>query len=165
MRAGVVIAALLLLPAGCAPTKISRIGPTVPPRGEGCGIQVLDPGAEPDRPYRDVGMVTLEACQDYRTPPCRGRLTDAACELGGHAAYLPEGGGRPRGPVVDKVDYRVLVAAFVADLRVPIEENPVARSRICDPPCGADELCRDGACQPADDCGEPEHEEIGKCLE
>jgi hypothetical protein len=96
-------------------------------------------------------VVALENCQDYRTEPCRGWLREAACELGGQVAYLPSEGREPSafGPVT----YRVLVAAYVADLRPEPATDPVTRALTCDPACGAGEVCQHGRCRPADDCG------------
>ena len=73
--AGAALTALLL---ACSPASVSRIGPPVPPRPDDCEIEILDREEKPSRPYRDVGMVSLENCQDYRTPPCSEWLRRAA---------------------------------------------------------------------------------------
>ena len=143
-RVAVAIAALLL--AGCFSATVSRIGPPVPPRNPDCDIEVLAPGQRPSRPYRDVGMVTLENCQDYMTPPCLGRLEKAACGLGGAVAYFDED-QKPAADIVAPMTYRVLVAAYVADL-VSGEDDPVLgskKSADCDEAFehGSDEVMMD----------------------
>jgi len=154
---------------GCSPATISRIGPPIPPRAKGCDVQILEKGEKPSRPYRDVGMVTLENCQDYRTPPCKRWLEDAACELGGSVAYEDEN-QRPQGDIVAPMTYRVLVAAYVADL-APGANDPVMSSRPCIPPCLEGERCVAGRCVRGEgpDCDEPEAggEEVSvdKCVE
>jgi hypothetical protein len=93
-------------------------------------------------------MVELENCQDYRTPPCREWLRKAACELGGQVAYKPvdDNLDAQTGPVT----FRILVATYVGDMRGSIKDDPVYSSRICDPPCGKNEVCLDGTCKPSD---------------
>jgi hypothetical protein len=134
---------LVLLAAACSPVTVSRIGPDVPPRPAGCFVEVLDPGRVPDRPHRAVGVVALENCQDYRTEPCRGWLVDATCGLGGHVAWIDEG-GRPDsglGPMI----FRVTVAAYVSDLPTARGDDPFAeemrrrrQAADCDGDHGAD---------------------------
>jgi hypothetical protein len=134
------VAALLAsLAAGCSPAVISRIGPAVPARGESCGIELLEPGELPQRPYRDVGVVSLENCQDYRDPPCRGWLTEAACELGGQVAYVPDETLRDG---FGAMTCTVTVAAYVADLRPDPENDPVlgAERRELVPDCDSVEI-------------------------
>jgi hypothetical protein len=146
----------LLLAAACSPVTVSRIGPDVSPRPAGCAVEVLEPGQVPSRPYRAVGVVALENCQDYRTEPCRGWLADAACGLGGHAAYVDEG-GRPDSGIVGPMIFRVTVAAYVFDLPDDGGGDPFAaemRSRR----------------EPAPDCdaatgGEPTADDAGRCVE
>jgi hypothetical protein len=142
------LAAIVGLLIACSPVKIARIGPSVPPRGEPCDVEVLEEGQVPDRPYRDVGGVELDNCQDYRVPPCRTWLVDAACELGGHVAYLPEG-GKPQTDFAP-LRFRLLVAAYVADLRPDPETDIVLKALTCDPPCTAGQVCSGGTCKPAD---------------
>jgi hypothetical protein len=158
------------LMAACVPVSIARIGPAVSAKKPGCDIEILPSGESPSRPYRDLGVVTLENCQDYEMRPCSDWLVDAACELGGQVAYLPEEGGMPRDEfVVMPMTYRVIVSAYVADLRVPIEDNPVAKSRICSPECTGDESCVDGECRQPPDCdkeeAKPKEIQAEKCME
>ncbi|MCP4603104.1 MAG: hypothetical protein GY847_21750 [Proteobacteria bacterium] len=142
-----IVVAIWLLAGACSPASISRIGPSVPPRQANCEIESLKKGEKPSRPYRDVGMVALENCQDYLTLPCSEWLRKAACELGGQVAYILEGGfpSNQFGPVT----FKVMVAAYVADLRYNLDNDPIYRSRTCSPPCIGDEKCVDGACRPA----------------
>jgi hypothetical protein len=141
----------LLLAAACSPVTVSRIGPDAPSRPAGCAVEVLEPGQLPDRPYRAVGVVALENCQDYRREPCRSWLVDAACGLGGHAAYIDEG-GRPDSGIGPPI-FRVTVAAYVFDLPGDASGDPFAaemrRRREPAPDCGAGTA--DGS--PADDAG------------
>jgi hypothetical protein len=114
-------------------------------------------------------MVSLENCQDYNFPPCRTWLEKAVCELGGQVVYEPEEGHRLNefGPVT----YRLLVAAYVADLR-PSPDDPVFKSRLCDPRCAKDERCIDARCVANVPCAESEttpipanKEEATKCMD
>ncbi|MCP4675135.1 MAG: hypothetical protein GY854_06440 [Deltaproteobacteria bacterium] len=165
----VAVVAMLVPAVSCSPATVSRIGPSVPPRTDDCDIEVLEPGETPSRPYRDVGMVTLENCQDYRSPPCREWLRRAACEIGGQVAYFTDEGrtNEQFGPVT----FRVLVAAYVADLRYDPKTDPLYRSRLCDPPCKEDEKCEEGTCRPAAgaDCTDKDTSEnenqVERCLE
>jgi hypothetical protein len=146
------LTALVALAGACSPVTISRIGPPVPPRDPGCDLEVLEEGEKPTRPYRDLGVVRLDNCQDYLTPPCRTWLAEAACELGGHVAYLPED-GRPQTDFAP-LTFRVVVAAYIAELR-PAADDVVLDALTCDPPCQAGEVCSGGICKPAEDCEEP----------
>jgi len=146
---------LLLAAAACSPVTISRIGPAAPPRPAGCAVEVRDPGREPERPYRRVGIVILEQCQDYRAAPCRNWLVDAACELGGHVAWLEES-GRPDSGVSSMV-FRVTVAAHVLDLPADGGGDPFEREMRRRRP-------------PAPDCEEdsetaPDADGADRCLE
>jgi hypothetical protein len=139
------LAAAAFLLVACSPAAIVRIGPPLPARPAGCGIEVLAEGA-PSRPYRDVGLVELSNCEDYRDPPCRLWLEDAACELGGQVAYLPAEGRTQSG--IGPVTFRVMVAAYLSKLRPDPETNPVDRALSCrdaGAPEGepAPERCRD----------------------
>ncbi len=141
--------------SACSPAKLSRIGPKMPARPDGCEVEILEEGVLPGRPYRDIGSVALENCQDYRVPPCSRWLADAVCELGGQIAYLPEN-DRPTshlGPVT----FQLMVATYVSELRPDGENDPFLKS-LCDPPCQSGEVCRQGECKPADgaDCEPPE---------
>ena len=88
------LATILLAAAvlSCSPAKPTRIGPAVVPRPADCELEVMEEGERPTRPYREVGMITLENCQDYRTPPCSGWLQEAACGLGGTIVYPTDDG-------------------------------------------------------------------------
>jgi hypothetical protein len=161
------LAALAWLISACSPVTVSHIGPAVPPRDPGCEIEVLEEGETPTRPYRDLGVVRLDNCQDYRTPPCRTWLTDAACELGGHVAYLPQD-GRPQTDFAP-LTFRMLVAAYIADLRPDPQSDVVLEALTCDPPCNPGEVCSGGSCRPAEDCAEAAEPDGGeppdRCVE
>lgn len=133
MRIGLAIGILFCL--GCSPVSVSRIGPPVDPRSADCEIEVLEEGTLPTRPHRDVGMVSLENCQDFRVNPCKKWLVEAACSLGGHFAYRTEDqnlrDGRPdmyAGPIT----YRVVVGAYIADLVPDADKDPVLNSQQSD---------------------------------
>ncbi len=166
MRVLLIIGFLVL--CGCTPATISRIGPPLDPRSADCDVELLEEGEKPSRPYRDVGMVTLENCQDYTTRPCVTWLNEAACQLGGSVAYLPEEQRPTSDMVVAPMTFRVMVAVYVADL-ITTRDDAVLNSRKCDPPCGAGKRCGNLECVSADaDCGEPskkEEEPADKCLE
>ncbi|MDD5308611.1 MAG: hypothetical protein PHU25_14935 [Deltaproteobacteria bacterium] len=143
VRVPLVVAAFVL--AACSPAAIVHIGPPLPARPSGCGVEVLKDGT-PSRPYRDVGLVELSNCQDYRVPPCRLWLEDAACELGGQVAYLPSEGRTQSG--MGPVTFRVMVAAYLFELRPDPDANPVDKALSCRDagvPAGeaAPERCRD----------------------
>ncbi len=177
--------AILLVGAACAPAKVVQMGPKIPPRPDDCDIEVLKKGAVPSRPYRDIGLVELENCQDYLRLPCRRWLTEAACKLGGQVAYLPNDGGPvldtapvetpEKGYIIDgPVTYRILVAAYVADLEYNLDTDPVVSSRVCKPACKPQETCVNGTCKPTEDCkvkeekattGDPDDFESGRCPE
>jgi hypothetical protein len=146
------IAAVALALCACAPVTVARIGPLLAPRTGDCAVEVLDRGEVPKRPYRDVGLVTVESCQDYRTPPCRGWIEEAVCGLGGQVAYVSE--DRRPDPGLAPMRAQVLAAVYISDLR-PAPDDPVLASRRCDPPCGAGAACVDGECRPAGDAGCP----------
>ena len=157
--AGAAAVAIALLACACAPLSVTRIGPALPPRTGDCAVEILEPGEIPQRPYRDVGMVTIESCQDYRTPPCRLWLEEAVCGLGGQVAYVsdahrPDAGFSP-------MRAQVLAAVYVSDLR-PEPGDPLLRSRTCDPACAAGSECVDGECAPAGAAGKPCDEESPK---
>ena len=139
---------IMTICTSCTPYATTQIGPALASRPPDCEIAVLKPGETPARPYRDVGVVSLEHCQDYQIPPCREWLRRAACDLGGQVAYLDEY-KRPRDPsdaVINPIAFRVLVAAYVADLYGNVENDPVYRSRSCKPPCKEGMQCTDGKC-------------------
>ncbi len=144
-----IIVASAVLCSSCAPVAISHIGPNMSSRPKDCDVEILAPGEEPARPYRDVGMVSLKNCQDYQTLPCREWLRKAACEIGGQVAYFTERGrtNEQFGPVT----YKVLVGVYVADLRYDPKTDPLYRSRFCDPACGDHEKCVEGECRPKGD--------------
>jgi hypothetical protein len=152
-----------LFAAACAPITVSRIGPELAPREDKCAVEVLDRGEAPARPYRNVGLVAVESCEDYRTPPCRGWIEEAACELGGQIAYV-DASARPEAPGISPMRAQVLVAVYVADLRPDPETDPVLRSRTCDPPCGAGMRCVNRECvtAAASDCPAAELKTPGK---
>jgi hypothetical protein len=165
---GLVALAAAWLMVACSPVTISRIGPPVSPRDPDCDLEVLEEGETPSRPYRDLGVVRLDNCQDYRTPPCRTWLAEAACELGGHVAYLAED-GRPQTDFAP-LTFRVLVAAYIADMRPDPDSDVVLQALTCDPPCQAGEVCSGGSCLPADEgCDEPGETDGGeapdRCVE
>lgn len=137
------VSAALFLPA-CSPVTISRIGQQQQPRTSGCEIEVLKKGEKPSRPYKDVGVVALENCYDYTTPPCLGWLENAACELGGHVAYMTEERREPS--PFDPVVYRVMVAAYLSEMEPHHSVDRELRSRMCNPECEEGEICRDGQC-------------------
>jgi hypothetical protein len=146
-----VVATALALGA-CSPVNVARIGPQLPPRAGDCTIEILDRGATPQRPYRDVGLVTIENCQDYRTAPCRAWLEEAVCGLGGQVAYVSEE-RRPDSGLTPPMRVQVLAAVYVSDLRPDPETDPVLGSRGCDPECGAGSSCEGGECKPAGKAG------------
>ncbi|MCK9460578.1 MAG: hypothetical protein M0R80_13145 [Proteobacteria bacterium] len=129
-------AALALSFAACAPVSVTRIGPTLPAREAKCAVEVLDRGELPGRPYRDVGLVTIESCEDYRLAPCRGWLEEAVCALGGQVAYVSEE-RREENPGLAPMRVQVLAAVYVSDLRPDAETDPVLGARACDPPAEA----------------------------
>jgi hypothetical protein len=145
--------AAALAACACAPLYVTRIGPQLPPRAEGCTVEILDRGETPARPYRDVGLVTIENCQDYRTPPCRGWLEEAVCGLGGQVAYVSE--ERRPDPGLSPAPMRVqaLAAVYVSDLRPDPETDPVLNAGRCDPACEPGTRCVDGECRPAATAG------------
>lgn len=130
-----IVAAFALSLGACAPVSVTRIGPSLPPRAERCDVEVLDRGEIPKRPYRDVGLVTIESCEDYRLAPCRGWLEEAVCSVGGQVAYVSE--ERRPDPGFAPMRAQVLVAVYVSDLRPDPKSDPVLRSRACDPPAEA----------------------------
>jgi len=139
--------------SACAPMQVTHIGPKLPPRAADCTVEILDRGETPTRPYRDIGLVTIENCQDYRTAPCRRWLEEAVCEIGGQVAYVseehrPESGLSP-------MRAQILAAVYVSDLRPDPETDPVLNSRTCDPPCGTGSACVDGECASAGTPGCP----------
>ncbi len=123
----IIFAAAAVISWSCSPVSISRIGPPLVSRGEGCEVQILEKDDLPNRPYRDVGMVTLDNCQDHRVPLCSNWLKKAVCELGGSFAYPVQETGTG-----DAADYfpnddltaagahmmtvRMMVGAYVVDL-------------------------------------------------
>lgn len=113
---------ILLLLQACSPASVTQIGPPLPPRRNDCEIKVLSPGNEPDRPYRDVGMVALANCQDYEQQPCRNWLVKEACMLGGDVAYLRD--EFPERSETGPVTYRVMVAAYLVGLRPVDGDQP-----------------------------------------
>jgi len=142
-RAAIAVAAALSL-AACAPLTVARIGPPLAPREAGCAIEVLERGEVPARPYRDVGMVTVESCQDYRAAPCRGWIEEAACRLGGQVAYVAE--ERRPDPGLAPMRAQVLIAAYVNDLRPDPAPDPEPGAQPCAAPAPADaapEKCRE----------------------
>ena len=164
---------VMFLASACSPAVISRIGPKVPARGEGCDVEILEEGAAPSRPFRDVGMVSLSNCQDYRVEPCLSWLKEAACELGGHVAYLPKTARADTASPTGHVTFKVMVAAYVADLRPDVSSDPYLKSRSCDPPCASGERCENRTCVPAtaSDCEGPpagageDSAELEKCMD
>jgi hypothetical protein len=98
---------------GCSPVSISRIGPTQPSRGKGCEVEVIPPGEEPPRPYRDVGVVHLTNCQEYTAGPCRRWLVDSVCVLGGNVAYLPD--PEPPKNDINATNFHVRAGIYVAE--------------------------------------------------
>lgn len=136
--------------SGCSAASVSRIGPTLSPRSPDCDVEILEAGTKPTRPYRDVGVVSLKNCQDYRTRPCRDWLAEAVCRLGGHVAYVDEGSNRigQFGPANQQttVTYRVMAAAYASEIYGPLGDDPIYRSRTCEPPCGKGKACVDGEC-------------------
>ncbi len=178
-------AVLLLCGTACSPAKIVRMGPEISPRSANCEVEVLKKGEVPPRPYRDIGLVELKNCEDYMRLPCRKWLTQAACKLGGQVAYLPDQGG----PVLDSstllrsqgrhvidgpVTYRIIIAAYVADLDYDVDTDPVVNSRICKPRCKENEACVNGTCKRSEDCEEkkgeatdkdPDDSKSGRCSE
>lgn len=162
-----VLVTLAMPIVACSPVFVAHIGPPVPPRDPGCDLELLEEGQLPDRPYRDVGLVELDNCQDFRTPPCRGWLEEAACELGGHVIYLPED-PPPRNDFTSPLRFRLLVAAYVSALRPDPESDIIFNAVKCDPPCAADEKCVGGECKPAEDCdehGSDTEDQLEKCVE
>ena len=156
----------------CSISEVTRIGPAVPSRGKDCGIEILKEGEKPSRPYRDIGMVSLNNCESYLTPPCVGALKAEACALGGHVAYLPEKTvpDSEIGPVV----YRVMVAAYVAEVDALTGSDPLAKSRTCTPKCEEGETCMNRECRPFEEaagCDSQAEESLSeenhtdKCLE
>ncbi len=127
-RSGVSLApwaSLFLFAAACGPAQISRIGPSVPPREQNCEVEVLEPGETPFHAHRDIGMVSLQNCQQYHVNPCRKWLVDAVCEMGGQVAYLPN--PEPPRNDFDPVNFRVLVAVYtIGGPRA--EEDPPANT-------------------------------------
>lgn len=161
---------------GCTPYATSQIGPAVPSRTADCEISILEPGNAPSRPYRDVGVVTLEHCQDYRIAPCREWLREAACRLGGQVAYVDDykRPGDPNDNVPNVITFRVLVAAYIADLYERTGEDPTRSANRCDPPCPSGRRCLAGRCiaddencdkKTTDSPGGDEKESAQKCLE
>jgi len=148
MRPAALIVSLAV--AACSPATATRIGPPLAPRPNDCAVEVLEDGLAPVRPYRDVGMVTLQNCQDPLTPPCRGWLEEAVCGLGGTVAYLPEH-QRPRGDMPAPMTVAVMAAVYVADLFPSAETDAVLGSRAGGPDC-------------EEDAGSPE-EPVGRCVE
>jgi hypothetical protein len=165
--AAVLALALTTATTACSPVFVSRIGPPVPARDPGCELELLEEGQLPDRPYRDVGMVELDNCQDYRTPPCRTWLEEAACELGGNVIYPPQD-PPPRNDFTAPLRFRLMVAAYVTALRPDPEKDIIFNAVRCDPPCEEDERCVGGSCKPAEDCDDLDteaEEQPDRCVE
>jgi hypothetical protein len=101
---------LIVLVSACSPATISRLGPSLPPRKPNCEVEVLEPGKTPFHAHRDIGVVSLENCQQYHVNPCRKWLIDAVCKMGGQVAYLPN--PEPPRNEFDPVNFRVLVAVY-----------------------------------------------------
>jgi hypothetical protein len=131
----------------CSPVSLSRMGPSLPPRQRDCDILVLPPGATPDRPWRDVGLVSLKNCPEYEAGPCLAWLKKAACELGGDVAYQPQTPLRDGRPdrTAGTVTLQVTVAAFVAAVP-PSPDDPVLNATEisdCDTPDGDSDMSPD----------------------
>ncbi len=100
---------------------------------------MLEPGATPERPIVDIGVVALKNCQEYTAGPCIKWLKKAACELGGEVAYLPD--PAPPRDDFDATNFRVLVAVYTIS--------------TVDPPEGVCVEPTEASAEPADaDCGE-----------
>ena len=156
----IILATAAVIVWSCSPVSITRIGPPLIPRGEDCEVQIFEEGDLPNRPYRDVGMVTLDNCQDHRVPPCAKWLRKAVCEVGGSFAYPAQGAG------TDAADYfpddgltasgahmmtvRMMVGAFVVDL-------------VPGPPLDAPDC--EGPQEASDNGGDNGGDEPQKCLE
>jgi hypothetical protein len=141
------VAGAMFSTGGCSPASPTRIGPSLPPKPTDCEMEIIKRGEKPTRPYRDVGMVALENCPDYRMAPCREWLRKAVCELGGQVVYELEK-TRPDSQILSPVTYRVVVAVYVADLPYSLENDPIYKAKMCDPACGEKERCKDGECVP-----------------
>lgn len=110
--------AVVSLFGGCSPATSTRIGPPVPPKQEGCSIDILDVGAVPDKPYRDVGVVHLKNCQSYKSGPCREWLIKEACKLGGDVAYNEVNNmndGRPDN-TAGAITYQITIGTYIKNL-------------------------------------------------
>ncbi|MBN2340607.1 MAG: hypothetical protein JXX29_07880 [Deltaproteobacteria bacterium] len=130
----IVFIVLSFVVAACAPATSSRIGPSMTPKSEDCEIEILKEGEVPDRPYRDVGIVSLKNCPDYATAPCRQWLTREACLLGGDVAYGatdPTRDGRPD-QLAGDVTYTVTIGAYVSHV-VPEKDDPVLNATPAEP--------------------------------
>jgi hypothetical protein len=148
MRPAALIVSLAV--AACSPAAVTRIGPPLAPRQNDCAVEVLEDGSAPTRPYRDVGMVTLQNCQDPLTLPCRRWLEEAVCGLGGTVAYLPEH-QRPRADLPAPMTFAVMAAVYVADLFPSAETDAVLGSRAGEQDCEEDAGLRE---EPAGKCVE-----------
>lgn len=160
---GAVLSLFFLTLCACSTTSVTRIGPAHPPRGPHCEIEVLEPGQNPTRPYLDVGMVTLENCQDYRTRPCQDRLVREACQLGGHVAYVQAPSNAE--PELGQMRFRVMIGAYAGQwLGDP--NDPLRLSRTCEPACSPEQICHNRTCIDAADlqpCEEGPQE--SRCVE
>lgn len=150
MRSVVVvnILASLSLALACAPVTSSRIGPPVSPKSENCDIEILTEGEVPNRPYRDVGVVSLSNCQDYMAGPCKNWLIKEACKLGGDVAYPAEDlkrDGRPDN-LAGTITVSVTVGAYVNHV-VPGDNDPVLNASPAEP-CETSEMNLEAAEDP-----------------
>ena len=118
---------------------ISRIGPTLPPREPDCEVEVLDPGKTPFHAHRDIGMVSLQNCQEYHVNPCRQWLIDAVCQMGGQVAYLSD--PEPPRNDFDPVNFRVMVAVYVIGGPAGAAGGPVEGCEEPDPEASEMERC------------------------
>ncbi len=114
---------LTIFTVSCAPYTITQTGPALDPKSENCDITVLSPGKTPDKPFRDIGMVSLKNCQDYQSGLCLKYLKKAACGLGGSVAYAPKDlmrDGRDDN-IAGQITVSVTIATYVSML--PIKTN------------------------------------------
>jgi len=131
MRRWLVVGVLAI--GGCLPVSATRIGPPRPARDAGCEVEFVTAG-EPTRPYRDVGGLTVQNCQDWQAAPCREWIREAACGLGGEVVYQLAD-QRPTALVASEaMTVRVIVAAWAGSpanasgsgCEEPVEARPTA---------------------------------------
>jgi hypothetical protein len=138
---GLMVVTLAVLAGSCVSSEVTAIGPSYPPRGEGCAVDVF-PATKPPYPYVDIANSRAKCHQTSGRTACIDQLKADACQAGADAVYAFSEG------VMGEFTMISATLAHKTGEAKKEEAAPPAAPDGCNPPCSPGFACKATVCEP-----------------